>query len=85
MRNKSLQRATPVLIGGLITLIAAWPLAGMFGLTATIDAIAAQSAMARVIVLGLLYGGVFTLLAIILRGSALLLRLRFMAGNVLRS
>lgn len=81
MTNKSIDRALPVLINGFITLAVAWPLAHRLGIAGRIDALTLQLGQAGIALVLAWYAVIFVTLAMLLRGTALLLGLRFMAGN----
>ena len=80
--NPSVRRAAPGLINGLITLITAWPIAHQLGLTSVIDLLMYWAGYGRYLVLALWYAIVFSSLAAILRGTALLCGQCWLQGNL---
>jgi hypothetical protein len=81
MTNKSIQRALPGLINGMITLIVAWPVAHRIGVATTIDALTMDGGTVAIAILCLWYAMVFVVLAAILRASAMIFGLRLLSGN----
>jgi hypothetical protein len=80
--NPSVRRAAPGLINGLITLITAWPIAHQLGLTSVIDLLMYWAGYGRYVVLALWYALVFSSLAALLRGTALLCGQCWFQGNI---
>jgi len=80
--NPSVRRAMPGLLNGLLTLIVAWPIAHQLGLTSVIDLMMYWAGYGRDVVLYLWYAAVFTGLAALLRGTALLCGQCWLGGNI---
>ena len=79
--NPSLRRPLPVLITGTLALIIAWPIAHLLGFAAAIDALMFWAGGGAYVVLSLWYVTVFLFLGATMRGTALLMGLRALAGN----